>query len=104
MKVPNNFFRIYLNQEEESIRFRNRASNEFGDREQRKVGVRGIRTRIISLRVRDHVRSRVTYPVDDLTKNELFFFLFNRERVLSHITIWDIFSRVIKQEWVLVKR
>lgn len=104
MKVPNNFFRIYLNQEEESIRFRNRASNEFGDREQRKVGVRGIRTRIISLRARDHVRSRVTYPVDDLTKSELFFFLFNRERVLSHITIWDTFSRVIKQEWVLVKR
>lgn len=102
--MPNNFFRIYLNQEEESIRFRNRASNEFGDREQRKVGVRGIRTRIISLRARDHVRSRVTYPVDDLTKSELFFFLFNRERVLSRITIWDTFSRVIKQEWVLVKR
>lgn len=102
--MPNNFFRIYLNQEEESIRFRNRASNEFGDREQRKVGVRGIRIRIISLRARDHVRSRVTYPVDDLTKSELFFFLFNRERVLSRITIWDTFSRVIKQEWVLVKR
>lgn len=67
MKVPNNFFRINrLNQEEESIRFRNRASNEFGDREQRKIGVRGI-TRIISLRARDHVRSRVTYPVDDIS-------------------------------------
>lgn len=68
MKVPNNFFRINrLNQEEESIRFRNRASNEFGDREQRKVGVRGIRIRITSLRARDHVRSRVTYPVDDIS-------------------------------------
>lgn len=68
MKVPNNLFFVYIsyiNQEEESIRFRNRASNEFGDREQRKVGVRGIRTRIISLRARDHVRSRVMYPVDD---------------------------------------